>query len=296
MRSALLAMSVLGCNAVLGLDERARAVDVSIEDSALASDSAVVDTSNSTDGEPVDEDTNAPPPDTGTSGMFDTGTSGMFDTGVDTGADAAPSPCGTPCTGEKKCIAGWTASTETYAYECISPVVITTKPFGPCAKISLTSPQYCAEGYSCGWMYPGKQACLPWCTTDSTCTDPTAPFCSYRVSSTTKHCGPCDPRGGIGECSTLKERCMIVNGVSAPTCTPDFGSGGAGVACTSSASCQNGYVCECVPTTAGGVPRLGTECAAVVGATCKKLCGPGTACSSGLTCSAIGATGYSVCR
>jgi hypothetical protein len=283
MRAAWVTL-LLGCNMVLGLQDRDRAaddagLDTAIDDTAIAENDTAVAANDTS----VDTGFEARPPNSDTGATMDT---------------APPSACGVkPCAAGQQCYVAWNSSTDAYSVGC-APVseMFESKPFGPCVTAS-PNVFVCSAGFACGWQYPGRKVCLPLCGSGTAACPMAAPYCNYQITEVVSRCGQCNPRGTGAECAAtpLKTRCMVVDSVGSPVCTT-FGARTQGMACKGPTDCAPGYACECTSASGG---RLGNECATEAdGGICRQLCaGSGAGCpAAGLSCSAVGTTGYSVCR
>lgn len=296
--AAAASLCLLGCNAVLGLEERSRATDAAEGEDSFSADSARV------------EDTNVVEPDDSGSALNDSTTldtggdlgriepdddTGTVDTApptVDTGISKLPVSCSPACTASQKCYVIWSSSTDTYSTACAASFPIASAPLSKCFDAGMDQ-HVCGEGYACGYLYPGKMACFPLCSSSTSCASLSeAPYCNYRVSGdAVNRCGQCNPRGSGSECGLAsKSRCMVANTVTPPSCTT-FGIKAQGETCKSSTECKPGFACSC--NTGSGGQAIGPEC--MDAGTCKELCA--TSCSSPvLKCLPVGTSGYSVCR
>lgn len=281
MRAALAAVLLLGCNAVLGLDERGRAVDGGDEDTTSSDTSVTVDTNESdtlvSDDAEDPDDSRGPTPD------------GV--TGVDTGPTSTPA-CTPACAAGQKCYLVWVKAKDGYSTACAESFPFKSSPLGSCFETGMG--QYaCSDGYACGYLYPGRTACFPLCTSAATC-PLEARYCSVRLSETASRCAQCNPIGKSTDCGpTLATRCMVLDSVNPPTCAK-YGVKGQGDNCSASSVCGPGFVCDCAA--AGGMPRLGSECLETADGRCRQLCSPSVPCPTPLTCLSIAGTNYFGCR
>lgn len=281
---------LFGCNAVLGLDERGRAStdggeeDAASTDTSVAIDSAVIveETGDNETGNDTSLDT----------GTIETAIVPPIDTGtVDTGGTTTA--CGAAvCSDGRRCYIRWNATSDTYSRGCADPPPTSTS-LGSC---SLAGAEYiCSDGFACGYLYPGSKVCFPLCsggaTTDACPSQ--APYCNVRVDDTLSRCGQCSPLGKTTDCPLMLLKCMVNGTMTAPTCSK-YGVHGQGGSCRNSQECAPGFVCECGLS---ALPRLGNDCVDMPSAVCRQLCNTANPCAgAGLSCVAVGGTGYSVCR
>ena len=278
---ALLALVVpiaMGCNAVLGLDERPHSETDAFVDAST--DTIAVDTSIAMDTRVDDPRDSAPSLDTSAP---DTATSSLL-------------PCAPACGSKERCIITWNVSGNRYTWACVpGDGPVSGGPLSECTK-GATAEQYtCAEGYACGILYPDRTACFPLCSDKSPCATVAAPYCiaasSVTLEDGLRRCSQCNPYVASADCGS-STRCTVTSLLSAPTCTDVDGStGGLGMPCKSARECAFGYVCDC---SVFGAPRIGNDCA-TDGGTCRKLC-LGTGCSGGSACTPLGSTAYAVCK